>query len=211
MLHRLNPVRLRYIREAIDLHFHCDSSLLKPLAGKRALDVGCGAGLLCEPLARLGAAVTGLDAAPENIVAARAHAAPQGLDIDYRNEAIEDFSGRGFDLVTSLEVIEHVDDPQTFVAGLARALADDGLMVLSTPNRTALSKLMLVELAERTGRIPRGTHHHEQFITPEELEKMLGEAGLQVIDTSGISYSPASGFSISDHLALNYLMTVSRA
>lgn len=211
MLHRLNPVRLRYIREAIDLHFHCDSSLLKPLAGKRALDVGCGAGLLCEPLARLGAAVTGLDAAPENIVAARAHAAPQGLDIDYRNEAIEDFSGRGFDLVTSLEVIEHVDDPQTFVAGLARALADDGLMVLSTPNRTALSKLMLVELAERTGRIPRGTHHHEQFITPEELEKMLGEAGLQVIDTSGISYSPASGFSISDHLALNYLMTVIRA
>lgn len=211
MLHRLNPVRLRYIREAIDLHFHCDSSLLKPLAGKRALDVGCGAGLLCEPLARLGAAVTGLDAAPENIVAARAHAAPQGLDIDYRNEAIEDFSGRGFDLVTSLEVIEHVDDPQTFVAGLARALADDGLMVLSTPNRTALSKLMLVELAERTGRIPRGTHHHEQFITPDELEKMLGEAGLQVIDTSGISYSPASGFSISDHLALNYLMTVVRA
>lgn len=208
MLHRLNPVRLHYIRDAIDLHFHCDSSLLRPLKGKRALDVGCGAGLLCEPLARLGAQVTGLDAAPENIAAAKAHAGPQGLDIDYHNEAIEDFSGRDFDLVTSLEVIEHVDDPQAFVAGLAGAMADDGMMILSTPNRTALSNLMLVELAERTGQIPRGTHHHEQFITPEELEKLLGEAGLQVIDTSGISYSPARGFSISDNLALNYLMTV---
>jgi 2-polyprenyl-6-hydroxyphenyl methylase/3-demethylubiquinone-9 3-methyltransferase len=211
MLHRLNPARLTYIRDAIDLHFQCDSALLKPLAGKRALDVGCGAGLLCEPLARLGAAVTGLDAAPENIAAAQAHAGPQGLAIDYRNEAIEDFAGREFDLVTSLEVIEHVDDPQAFVAGLARAMADDGLMILSTPNRTALSKLMLVELAELTGQIPRGTHHHEQFITPEELEKMLGAAGLQVIDTSGISFNPASGFSVSDNLALNYLMTVIRA
>jgi 2-polyprenyl-6-hydroxyphenyl methylase/3-demethylubiquinone-9 3-methyltransferase len=201
-------VRLAYIRDAIDLHFHCDSSLLKPLAGKRALDVGCGAGLLCEPLARLGAGVTGLDAAPENIAAARAHAQPQGLAIDYRHEAIEDFRGKDFDLVTSLEVIEHVDDPQAFVAGLASAMAEDGLMILSTPNRTALSNLMLVELAELTGRIPRGTHHHEQFITPDELEKMLGEAGLQVIDTSGISYNPASGFSISDNLALNYLMTI---
>lgn len=210
MLHRLNPVRLGYIRAAIDLHFHCDSSLLKPLAGRRALDVGCGAGLLCEPLARMGATVTGLDAAPENIAAAKAHAQPQGLAIDYRSEAIEDFPGRGFDLVTSLEVIEHVDDPRAFIAGLARAMADDGLMILSTPNRTALSKLMLVELAELTGRIPRGTHHHEQFITPEELEKLLADAGLQVIDTRGISYNPGSGFSVSDNLALNYLMTVIR-
>ena len=211
MLHRLNPVRLSYIRDAIDLHFQCDSSLLKPLAGKRALDVGCGAGLLCEPLARLGASVTGLDAAPENIAAAKAHAQPQGLDIDYRNEAIEDFSDRGFDLVTSLEVIEHVDDPQAFVAGLAGAMADDGLMIMSTPNRTALSKLMLVELAELTGRIPRGTHHHEQFITPDEMAEMLGNVGLQVNDTRGISYSPASGFSVSDNLALNYLMTIVQA
>jgi 2-polyprenyl-6-hydroxyphenyl methylase/3-demethylubiquinone-9 3-methyltransferase len=211
MLHRLNPVRLGYIRAAIDLHFHCDSSLLKPLAGKRALDVGCGAGLLCEPLARLGAGVTGLDAAPENIAAARAHAEPQGLNIDYRHEAIEHFAGRGFDLVTSLEVIEHVDDPQGFVDGLAGTMADDGLMIISTPNRTALSNLMLVELAELTGRIPRGTHHHEQFITPNEMEKMLSEAGLEVINTSGISYNLASGFTLSDNLALNYLITVVKA
>lgn len=211
MLHRLNPVRLTYIRDAIDLHFHCDSSLLKPLSGKRALDVGCGAGLLCEPLARLGARVTGLDAAAENIAVAKAHAGPQGLDIDYRNEAIEDFTGRGFDLVTSLEVIEHVDDPQAFVNGLAGSLAANGLMIISTPNRTALSNLLLVELAERTGQIPRGTHHHEQFITPEELEKHLNAAGLEVIDTTGLSYGPAKGFALSDNLSLNYLMTVVKA
>lgn len=211
MLHRLNPVRLGYIRDAINLHFGTDIASLKPLAGKRALDVGCGAGLVCEPLARMGARVTGLDAAPENIAAAKAHAEPQRLDIDYRNEGIELFGESGFDLVTSLEVIEHVDDPKGFVAGLARALADDGLMILSTPNRTAMSKLMLVELAEMMGRIPKGTHHHEQFFTPEELEKLLDEAGLKVIDTTGISYSPSHGFSLSDNLALNYLMTVVRA
>ncbi|NRD89365.1 bifunctional 2-polyprenyl-6-hydroxyphenol methylase/3-demethylubiquinol 3-O-methyltransferase UbiG [Sphingopyxis sp. BSNA05] len=211
MLHRLNPVRLAYIRDASDLHFHCDSSLFRPLAGRTALDVGCGAGLLCEPLARLGARVTGLDAAAENIAVARAHAAPQGLDIDYRNEAIEDFAGKDFDLVTSLEVIEHVDDPQAFVNGLAGSLADDGLMIISTPNRTALSNLLLVELAERTGQIPRGTHHHEQFIRPEELEKLLNSAGLEVVDTSGLSYSPSKGFALSDNLSLNYLMTVVKA
>jgi len=110
--------------------------------------------------------------------------------------------------VTSLEVIEHVDDPQAFVNGLAASLADDGLMILSTPNRTALSNLLLVELAERTGQIPRGTHHHEQFITPDELEKLLSNAGLDVVDTSGLSYSPSKGFALSDNLALNYLMTV---
>ncbi|MEP2101019.1 MAG: bifunctional 2-polyprenyl-6-hydroxyphenol methylase/3-demethylubiquinol 3-O-methyltransferase UbiG [Parasphingorhabdus sp.] len=210
MLHRLNPVRLGYIRDAINLHFGVEATDLRPLAGKRGLDVGCGAGLVCEPLARMGASVTGLDAAPENIAAAKAHAEPQQLDIDYRNIAIEKFGESGFDLVTSLEVIEHVDDSDSFVAGLANALADDGLMILSTPNRTAMSKLMLVDLAEMTGRIPKGTHHHDQFFTPVELEKLLGQAGLQVIDTTGISYSPAHGFSLSDNLALNYLMTVVR-
>ncbi|MEO9634494.1 MAG: bifunctional 2-polyprenyl-6-hydroxyphenol methylase/3-demethylubiquinol 3-O-methyltransferase UbiG [Parasphingorhabdus sp.] len=211
MLHKLNPVRLGYIRDAINQHFHCKSSQFRPLTGKKALDVGCGAGLLCEPLARLGARVTGLDAAPENIAVAKAHAEPQRLDIDYRNEAVEDFGDTGFDLVTSLEVLEHVDDPQAFVDGLAGCLADDGLMIMSTPNRTALSKILLVDLAERTGQIPRGTHHHDQFVTPEELELLLNAAGLKVLDTTGISYGPANGFSLSDNLALNYLMTVVKA
>ncbi len=208
MLHRLNPVRLKYIREAIDVHFACDGRMLKPLEGKRALDVGCGAGLLCEPLARLGADVTGLDAARENITAAKAHASPQGLSIDYKNVAIENFGKTDYDLVTSLEVIEHVEDPPAFIAGLAGALATDGLMILSTPNRTAMSKLMLVDLAEMTGRIPKGTHHHDQFLTPDELDKMLDEAGLTVTDVTGIEYRPARGFSLSDNLALNYLMTI---
>ena len=208
MLHRLNPVRLGYIRDAVNLHFGAEITDLKPLAGRRALDVGCGAGLICEPLARMGACVTGLDAAPENIAAAKAHAAPQRLDITYHHNGIETFGESGFDLVTSLEVIEHVDDPDGFVAGLANALADDGLMIISTPNRTAMSKLMLVDLAEMTGRIPKGTHHHDQFFTPDELTILLGEAGLRVIDTTGLSYSPSHGFSLSDNLALNYLMTV---
>ncbi|MEO0439335.1 MAG: bifunctional 2-polyprenyl-6-hydroxyphenol methylase/3-demethylubiquinol 3-O-methyltransferase UbiG [Pseudomonadota bacterium] len=211
MLHRLNPVRLGYIREAVDIHFAMDSRTLKPLNGRKALDVGCGAGLLCEPLARLGARVTGLDAAPENIAAAQAHAEGQGLAIDYRNQAIEDFGDSGFDLVTSLEVIEHVEDPARFVAGLADALSQDGLMILSTPNRTTLSKVLLVELAERTGRIPRGTHHHDQFLTPDELTQLLQVAGLTVTDVTGINYSPADGFFLSDNLSLNYLVTAVRA
>lgn len=210
MLHRLNPVRLAYIRGAIDQHFGSDIRSLKPLAGKLALDVGCGAGLLCEPLARLGANVTGLDAAPENIHAAQEHAMQQQLPIDYRNQAIEDFDGRDFNLVTSLEVIEHVEDPQLFINGLAAALAADGLMIISTPNRTNMSKLLLVEAAERLGQIPRGTHHHDQFITPDEMTILLGKAGLQVIDTSGISFSLSRGFTISDDLRLNYLMTVTK-
>ena len=211
MLHRLNPVRLRYVRDAVDIHFDLDSRELRPLNGRKALDVGCGAGLLCEPLARLGARVTGLDAAPENIAAAQAHAAGQGLAIDYCNQAIEDFGDSGFDLVTSLEVIEHVDDPARFVAGLADALSQDGLMILSTPNRTTRSKILLVELAERTGRIPRGTHHHDQFLTPDELTQLLQDAGLRVTDVTGINYSPADGFFLSDNLSLNYLMTAVRA
>lgn len=210
MLHKLNPVRLTYIREQIDLHFDVASTALKPLTGRRALDVGCGAGLLCEPLARLGAEVTGLDAAPENIAAAKAHAEPQGHNIDYRNQAIEDLTEAGFDLVTSLEVIEHVDDPEDFIAGLSQAMADDGMMILSTPNRTAKSKLLLVEMAEMTGQIPRGTHDHDKFFTPPELENLLASKKLEVIDITGINFNPLKGFALSDDLSLNYLMTIVR-
>src|SRR5688500_13485762 len=131
MLHRLNPPRLRYLREAVDAHWGTDSHGFTPLTDKTALDVGCGAGLLCEPLARLGARVTGVDAAPENIGAARAHAAASGLKIDYLAGEFEVVTaGRTFDLVTSMEVIEHVTDPAAFVAGLAAALAPGGLMIL---------------------------------------------------------------------------------
>lgn len=209
MLHKLNPARLGYIRAAVDLHWDGDDTSFTPLAGKAALDVGCGAGLLCEPLARLGAKVTGIDAAAENIGVAQAHAAQSGLEIDYRAIGVEDVRQR-FDLVTSLEVIEHVSDPAGFVRGLAEALDDDGLLILSTPNRTPLSRLALITLAEGSGRIPRGTHDWDKFLTPEELTDLLQRAGLTVTDVRGLSFSPATGFTLSDSTALDYFVTAKR-
>ncbi|WBH15782.1 bifunctional 2-polyprenyl-6-hydroxyphenol methylase/3-demethylubiquinol 3-O-methyltransferase UbiG [Sphingomonas radiodurans] len=211
MLHRLNPVRLRYIREQTDRHWGVDPASFTPLAGKRALDVGCGAGLLAEPLKRLGASVTAIDAAAENIAVARDHAAAGGLVIDYRAGGIEAVAGETFDLVTCLEVIEHVANPVAFVTGLAGALADGGLLILSTPNRTPVSRLAMITLAEGTGRIPRGTHDWNRFITPDELATMLTNAGLTVRDTRGITFSPTTGFALSSSLALNHLVTATRA
>lgn len=211
MLHRLNPPRLRYIREAIDAHWGGDPNSFTPLASRTALDVGCGAGLLCEPLARLGAQVTGVDAAPENIGAARAHAQASGLTIDYSAGEFEnEVKGRTFDLVTSMEVIEHVSDPAAFVAGLAAALAPGGLMILSTPNRTPLSRLAMITVGEGLGMIPRGTHDHAKFITPDELTALLADAGLEVADLRGLSFSPGAGFHLSDDTSLNYLLTARR-
>lgn len=208
MLHRLNPVRLGFLRAAIDDHWGTDSRGVKPLLGKRALDVGCGAGLLCEPLARLGAAVTGVDAAQENIAAASTHAVGSGLPIDYRCGEIGNLGLTGFDLVTSMEVIEHVADKAAFVAALASTLAPGGLMVLSTPNRTAQSKLLMVEAAERIGMVPRGTHHWDDFITPDELRELLTSAGLVMGEPQGIAWSPTRGLHLSADLALNYICGV---
>lgn len=210
MLHRLNPVRLGFLRDAIDAHWQGDSHGVRPLAGKRALDVGCGAGLLCEPLARLGAAVTGIDAAAENIAAASAHAAGAGLTIDYRCGDIAELGLSGFDLVTSMEVIEHVADKQAFLRALASALAPGGLMVLSTPNRTAKSRWLMVEAAERIGMVPRGTHHWEDFVTPEELASLLASVGLEMGVPRGIAWAPSKGLHLSDDLALNYIVAVTR-
>jgi 2-polyprenyl-6-hydroxyphenyl methylase/3-demethylubiquinone-9 3-methyltransferase len=207
MLHKLNPVRLGFIREAIDAHWRGDSRGLKPLAGKRALDVGCGAGLLCEPLARLGGAVTGVDAAEENINAAREHAKGSGLAIEYRWGDIGQLGLLDYDLVCSMEVIEHVADKAGFIAALTAAMKSDGLMVLSTPNRTPQSRLLLVEGAERLGAIPRGTHHWGDFVTPEELGELLADAGMTMGEPKGIAWSPTKGLHLSDSLALNYIVT----
>jgi 2-polyprenyl-6-hydroxyphenyl methylase/3-demethylubiquinone-9 3-methyltransferase len=206
MLHRLNPPRLGYIREAINRHWDLDEHDRHPLAGKSAADIGCGAGLLAEPLARLGAAVTGIDAAEENIAAARAHAAQSGLAIDYRAGGIEAAAGT-HDLVTCMEVVEHVTDPEQFVRGLADALKPDGMLIMSTPNRTGLSKLAMITVGEGAGLIPKGTHDWDKFLTPEELTGLLEKAGLTVTDVSGLSFSPARGFEISERTALNYLVT----
>lgn len=207
MLHRLNPPRLAYLRERIDTHWGGDRAGFTPLAGRTALDVGCGAGLLCEPLTRLGAAVTGVDAAPETIAAARAHAAAGKLTIDYHAGELAELAGRRFDLVTALEVIEHVTDPAAFVRGLAGALAPGGLLVLSTPNRTPRSQLAMITIGEGLGLIPRGTHDWTRFLTPGELTALLESAGLRVIDRRGLSFSTARGFVLSDDLSLDYFLT----
>nr|WP_295370875.1 bifunctional 2-polyprenyl-6-hydroxyphenol methylase/3-demethylubiquinol 3-O-methyltransferase UbiG [uncultured Sphingosinicella sp.] len=206
MLHRLNPVRLAYIRDRIDQHWGADECDRRPLKGKRAADVGCGAGLLAEPLARLGADVTGLDPAPENIAAARLHAEGQGLAIDYRVGSVEALVGP-YDLVTTLEVIEHVNEPRAFVMGLADALATDGLLIVSTPNRTAMSRLMMITIGEGTGQIPRGTHDWEKFLTPDELCALLKDAGLEVVDLTGLRFSVTRGFTLSDDKSLDYFVT----
>lgn len=211
MLHKLNPVRLAYIRAAIDERWPDSERSFRPLAGLRVLDVGCGAGLLTEPLARLGGAATGLDAAPENIAAAQAHAAAQGLAIDYRATPVEQLEHDGFDLVTSMEVIEHVADPKTFIAALAAKLARDGILILSTPNRTPLSRLAMIGIGESIGGIPKGTHDWDRFITPDELTAMLVEAGLKVTGQSGLSFDPRHGFVLSRDQSINYLLTARHA
>jgi 2-polyprenyl-6-hydroxyphenyl methylase / 3-demethylubiquinone-9 3-methyltransferase len=210
MLHRLNPVRLRYIREQLNSHFGADEHDRRPLAGRRAADVGCGAGLLAEPLARLGAAVTAVDAAEENILAARDHALGQGLEIDYRVGGVEALAGP-YDLVTCLEVVEHVADVPAFLAGLAAALAPDGLLIMSTPNRTLTSRALMIWAAEGLRQIPRGTHDWDKFLTPDELTAALAEAGLDVKDMTGIGWSPASGLHLSRDLSLNYLVAATKA
>ena len=207
MLHRLNPVRLAFLREAIDLHWGGNIESTRPLAGRRALDVGCGAGLLAEPLARLGAEVTGIDAAPENIAAARTHAEGAGLPIDYIAGELGEQDIGHFDLVTAMEVIEHVADKSSFVAALKARIAPGGLLVLSTPNRTARSRLLMISAAEGIGMIPRGTHHWNDFITPDELGDLLRAAGLEMGPVRGIAFSLSNGLHLSDDTALNYLTT----
>ena len=211
MLHRLNPVRMGFVRDAIDRHWGGDIESIAPLAGKSAVDVGCGAGLLCEPLSRLGAEVTGVDAAPENAAAAAAHAEAAGLDIRYMAGEIGTLDLGSFHLVTCMEVIEHVADKPAFLAALTARLADDGLLILSTPNRTAASRLLLVGAAEAVGAVPRGTHHWDDFVTPEELTDLLADAGLTVTQTQGIAWRPGKGLHLSDDMSLNYILAARRA
>lgn len=209
-LHQVNPVRLAFVRDAIDAHWPETAGAARPLAGRSALDIGCGAGLLCEPLARLGAAVTGVDAAAENVAAAAAHAEGVGLDIRYMAGEVAGLDIGTFDLVTSVEVIEHVADKPAFLKDVAARLAPDGLLVMSTPNRTAASRVLLVGAAEAVGYVPKGTHHWEDFVTPDELEALLAEAGLTVTAKRGIAWRPGKGLHLSDDMALNYILSARR-
>jgi 2-polyprenyl-6-hydroxyphenyl methylase/3-demethylubiquinone-9 3-methyltransferase len=210
MLHKLNPVRLRYIRDQVDQHWQCDECARAPLTGKTALDVGCGAGLLAQPLARLGAKVTGIDASPELIAVAQDHARRGGFEIEYRSGEVAELDGQ-FDLVTCMEVIEHVADPAAFVAALAKRLAPEGLLILSTPNATAWSRLLMVIVGEGLGQIPRGTHDFDKFIAPERMKVLLGDAGLKCIDVEGIAWSLTRGLHLSEDVRLNYLVSAVRA
>ena len=209
MLHKLNPVRLRYVRDQVDQHWQLDEHSRTPLEGKTALDVGCGAGLLAEPLARLGANVTGIDASPEVVAVAREHAEAMGLDIDYRSGDVGNLEGR-FDLITCMEVLEHVADPALFISALAKRLAPNGLLILSTPNQTGWSRLMMITLGEGLGRIPKGTHDFDKFIAPDRMKLLLADAGLKCVDTEGIAWSPTRGLHLSDDVRLNYLATAVR-
>ncbi|MGX7950927.1 bifunctional 2-polyprenyl-6-hydroxyphenol methylase/3-demethylubiquinol 3-O-methyltransferase UbiG [Tsuneonella sp. HG249] len=211
MLHRLNPVRLSFIRDAIDQHWGGDPASVRPLSGRSALDVGCGAGLLCEPLARMGAEVTGIDAAAENVLAAATHAEGAGLEIRYMAGEVGSLDIGAFDLVTSMEVLEHVADKRAFVTALAQRLAPGGLMVLSTPNRTTQSRVLLVGAAEAIGMVPKGTHHWDDFATPAELRTLLADAELTMGEPEGIAFSPAKGMHRSRDLSLNYIVTAVRS
>jgi len=209
MLHKLNPVRLAYIRDQVDQHWALDETSLKPLEGKSALDVGCGAGLLAEALAKDGFAVTGLDAGAEVIEVAQSHAQGQGLNLTYRHGTAEELAAEGarFPVVTALEIIEHVADPLEFLKSLRALLAPEGVLFLSTLNRTPQSYAVAKFGAEYVLRLlPVGTHDWKMFIKPEELGRLCRAAGLRLTDTAGLSYSPRqAGFTVSRDLSINYI------
>lgn len=213
MLHRITPVRSAFIRDEAAAHFARNPRQRRPFEGLSALDIGCGAGLQTEPLARMGLTTTGIDAAPENIAAASDHAAKSGLAISYHATSVEALAATGatFDLITCLEVVEHVANRDLFFASLAALLAPGGLAILSTPNRTALSWTVLIAGAEiLTRQIPRGAHDWQRFMTPPELGEALTNAGLVVGDTRGLSWRPGLGFVMSSDESVNYFITATR-
>ncbi|WP_374302256.1 bifunctional 2-polyprenyl-6-hydroxyphenol methylase/3-demethylubiquinol 3-O-methyltransferase UbiG [Paracoccus sp. (in: a-proteobacteria)] len=215
-LHLMNPLRLDYIAGQIAAEFGRDRRDLHPLRGLRVLDIGCGGGLVTEPMARLGATAVGADAAEGNIAVARVHADQQGLAIDYRATTAEALAeaGERFDVVLALEIVEHVADPAAFVALCHDLVRPGGLVILSTLNRTAKSFGAAIVGAEWIMRwLPRGTHDWNRFITPDELAAMAASAGLAVADRRGMVFNPLTfGWHLSDRdLSVNYILTAQRA
>lgn len=213
-LHRLGPSRMAFLRDTIAAHFGRSLPAMKPLAGLRLLDIGCGGGLVAEPLARLGASVTAIDPAADNIEAARSHAASQRLEIDYRNIMAETLRDEGatFDAVMCLEVVEHVPDPAAFLALVAGLVRPGGLLIASTINRTAKSYLLAIVGAEYVLRwLPVGTHRWDRFVTPDEMARHLAAAGLQNISFEGLTYNPlADRWSLSPDTDVNYFAAAVR-
>ncbi len=211
-LHMMNPVRLDYITAQIAAEHGRDLRAERPFAGLRILDIGCGGGLLSEPMARLGAEVVGADAAERNIPVARLHAEQSGLDIDYRHTTAEAMAAAGekFDAVLNMEVVEHVSDPLAYLTACRRLLKPGGVMVCSTLNRNPKSYVMAIVGAEHVMRwLPKGTHQWSKFITPDELFDLLRGAGLEPVDRKGFVFNPVLwSWSISERdLSVNYVTT----
>ena len=214
-LHRFNPVRLGFIREQALARLGRDGALRQPFEGLRLLDIGCGGGLLSEPMRRLGFAVTGVDASERNIATAAAHAAEQGLAIDYRASTAEQLLAAGepaFDVILNMEVIEHVADPAEFLRTCARMLAPGGLMVVATLNRTMKALALAKFGAEYVLRwLPAGTHDWKKFLKPDELRGFLGGEPVEVEGPFGVAYDPLTGrWSRSGDVDVNYMMVATR-
>jgi 2-polyprenyl-6-hydroxyphenyl methylase / 3-demethylubiquinone-9 3-methyltransferase len=215
VLHKFNPVRLAFIRERLCTQFERSSTLAHPFEGLRVLDIGCGGGLLCEPMARLGANVVGVDASEKNINTALVHAREQGLVIDYRATTAEALRAEGetFDVVLNMEVVEHVADVDSFVADCAAMVRPGGLMVVATINRTAKAFFMAIIGAERLLRwLPVGTHQYDKLVKPEELERALAPTGMAIIERTGVTFNPLEDAwkRAPNDLDVNYMVLAAR-
>ena len=213
-LHKFNPVRLAYIRDWALRHFGRDETMMRPLEGLRVLDIGCGGGLLTEPLTRLGATVTGIDAGARNIAVAKLHAERMGLSIDYRETTSEALAAAGatFDIVLNMEVVEHVADVEFFIRTCASMVRPGGLMLIATINRTLKAKALAIFAAEVVLRwLPRGTHQYEKLVTPEELEAPLAASGMDVVEKRGVFFNPLQDrWNLSSDTDVNYMVLARR-
>ena len=213
-LHKFNPVRLAYLRERICENFGRDPRSPRPLEGLRVLDIGCGGGLLSEPVARMGAQVVGADPSEKNIGIASTHAAQSGVEVDYRAMSAEQLAeaGESFDVVLNMEVVEHVADVDLFVSTCAGMVRPGGLMFVATINRTLKAAALAIFAAENILRwLPRGTHQYDKLVRPEELEKPISAAGLEIVHRTGVFYNPLQDrWNLSADMDVNYMMLAKR-
>ncbi|HEY2071579.1 MAG TPA: bifunctional 2-polyprenyl-6-hydroxyphenol methylase/3-demethylubiquinol 3-O-methyltransferase UbiG [Rhizomicrobium sp.] len=214
-LHKFNPVRLKFIRDTVATHFARDGRSLRPFDGLALLDIGCGGGLLSEPMARLGFAVTGVDPSEKNIGTAKAHAAQTGTAVDYRADEAETLlaEGRSFDIVLNMEVVEHVADLRAYLTACTGLIAPGGLMIVATLNKT-LKALALAKIGAEyvLGWLPRGTHDWNKFVEPRKLRAMLEESGLNILKTQGVAFDPLNwDWRLSTDTDVNYMVVATRA